>query len=243
MALWRRHPVSKQDGAASESSSSRAGIVRIFLRRFCFSKVVSNNISWWVENFLQQIFSSKSDCRIANVCPSVTGTPLPLRVLPIAIMPIGWPSCVSAISLLALVPIIDLICFCNFFSDKMVWELFERYSIRPPTWGQRPKLTSEVTWLLCQNDIKSRGHPKHLKVYPRPKIQKKSFKKMPEVRKSDNGKIMKEGWNSNLWSEIVGSYLRMVLELFQPSFIISPLSLFLTFALLLKVFFWIFDLG
>ena len=34
----------------------------------------------------------------------------------------------------------------------MVWELFERYSIKPPTWGQRPKLISEVTWTLCQND-------------------------------------------------------------------------------------------
>ena len=37
--------------------------------------------------------------------------------------------------------------------SKSRW--FERYSVRPPTWGQRPKLTSEVTWPLCQNDIKS----------------------------------------------------------------------------------------
>ena len=60
---------------------------------------------------------------------------------------------------------------------QKVWELFERYSIRPPTWGQWPKLTLEVTWHMTAlskwYQIKSRDHPKYLKAYPMPKIQKK----------------------------------------------------------------------
>ena len=37
----------------------------------------------------------------------------------------------------------------------MVRVLFEKSSIRPTKRGQRPKLTLEVRWSLCQNDIKS----------------------------------------------------------------------------------------
>ena len=53
--------------------------------------------------------------------------------------------------------------------------------------------------------INSRGHPKCLDAYPRPKIQKKSFNKRLEARNSDNGEIMKKAWNSHLWSEIDGN--------------------------------------
>ena len=83
----------------------------------------------------------------------------------------------------------------------MVWELFERYSIRPPTWGQRPNLTLEVAWPLSQNGFKSiiGVIPS---AYPKPKIQKKSFNQKPEARNSDNGEIMRDGWNSHMWSEI-----------------------------------------
>ena len=37
----------------------------------------------------------------------------------------------------------------------MVWVLNDRCSFRPTKRGQRPKLTSEVRWPFCQNDIKS----------------------------------------------------------------------------------------
>ena len=60
-------------------------------------------------------------------------------------------------------------------------------------------MTTQSKWY----QINSRGLPKCLNAYPRPKIQKKKFQL--EARNSDNGKIMKEGWNSHLWSEIDGN--------------------------------------
>ena len=55
--------------------------------------------------------------------------------------------------------------------------LFEIYSFRPTKWGQRSKLTSEVRWPLCLNDIKSIPGPYPVpRAHPWPKILKKCFK-------------------------------------------------------------------
>ena len=59
-------------------------------------------------------------------------------------------------------------------------------------------MTTQSKWY----QINYRGHPKCLNAYPKPKIQKKSFNQKPEARNSDNGEIMREGWNSHMWSEI-----------------------------------------
>ena len=68
----------------------------------------------------------------------------------------------------------------KFVGIENVWlfrELLEKYSIKPPKWGQRPKLTLEVTWPLCQNYIKSSQGPSQLpKGLSWPKIQNKGFK-------------------------------------------------------------------
>ena len=63
---------------------------------------------------------------------------------------------------------------------KNLWmfrELIEKCSIRPTKRGQKPKLTSEVTWPLCQNDIKSSlgAIPSTYKPILGQRFRKKSF--------------------------------------------------------------------